>query len=131
MLCGFREREVIMEIFEAITGLRMTHAYIRIGGLVMDLPDEGPSKIRRLLDLLPGRIDEYETLLHDNPIWRERNEGVGVLTTERALALGVTGPALRATGFGADLRKDIPYGGEETFRVDVPPRPPRHAHARS
>jgi len=63
MLYGFREREVIMEIFEAITGLRMNHAYIRIGGVVMDLPDEGPRRIRSLLDLLPGRIDEYETLL--------------------------------------------------------------------
>ena len=66
MLYGFRERELIMEIFEAITGLRMNHAYIRIGGVVMDLPDEGPRTIRGLLDLLPGRIDEYETLLHSS-----------------------------------------------------------------
>jgi len=130
MLYGFREREVIMEIFEAITGLRMNHAYIRIGGLVMDLPEEGPSKIRRLLDLLPGRIDEYETLLHDNPIWRERNEGVGILTAERALALGVTGPALRATGFGADLRKDIPYCGYESFDLVVPIRTEGEAYSR-
>ena len=130
MLYGFREREVIMEIFEALTGLRMNHAYIRIGGVVMDLPDDGPQKIRRLLDLLPGRIDEYETLLHDNPIWRERNEGVGVLTGEQALALGVTGPALRATGVGADLRKDIPYCGYESFDFDVPVRSEGDAYAR-
>jgi NADH-quinone oxidoreductase subunit D len=130
MLYGFREREVIMEIFEALTGLRMNHAYIRIGGVVMDLPDDGPQKIRRLLDLLPGRIDEYETLLHDNPIWRERNEGVGVLTGEQALALGVTGPALRATGIGADLRKDIPYCGYESFDFDVPIRSEGDAYAR-
>jgi NADH-quinone oxidoreductase subunit D len=96
----------------------------------MDLPDDGPQKIRRLLDLLPGRIDEYETLLHDNPIWRERNEGVGVLTGERALALGVTGPALRATGVGADLRKDIPYCGYESFDFDVPVRTEGDAYAR-
>jgi len=130
MLYGFREREVIMEIFEALTGLRMNHAYIRIGGVVMDLPDDGPEKIRRLLDFLPGRIDEYETLLHDNPIWRERNEGVGVLTGEQAIALGVTGPALRATGAGADLRKDIPYCGYETFDFDVPVRDEGDAYAR-
>src|SRR6478736_6003453 len=115
---------------EALTGLRMNHAYIRIGGVVMDLPDDGPTKIRRLLDLLPGRIDEYETLLHDNPIWRERNEGVGVLTGEQALALGVTGPALRATGIGADLRKDIPYCGYESFDFDVPIRSEGDAYAR-
>src|SRR5881397_3794955 len=130
MLYGFRERELIMEIFEAITGLRMNHAYIRIGGVVMDLPDEGPRTIRGLLDLLPDRIDEYETLLHDNPIWRERNEGVGVLTSERALALGVTGPALRATGIGADLRKDISYCGYESFDFDVPVRSEGDAYAR-
>ena len=71
MLYGFREREVIMEIFEALTGLRMNHAYIRIGGVVMDLPDDGPQKTPAFCStLLPGRIDEYETLLHDNPIWR-------------------------------------------------------------
>src|SRR5512133_1040713 len=69
MLCGFREREVILDIFEAITGLRMNHAYIRIGGVIMDLPEDGPRRIRELLDMLPGRIDEYETLLSANPIW--------------------------------------------------------------
>ena len=77
MLYGLREREMIMDIFEGLTGLRMNHAYIRIGGVVMDLPEDGPRKIRELIDILPSRIDEYETLLNDNPIWRERNEGVG------------------------------------------------------
>jgi NADH-quinone oxidoreductase subunit D len=130
MLYGFRERELIMEIFEAITGLRMNHAYIRIGGVLMDLPEDGPGRIRELLRILPRRIDEYETLLDDNPIWRERNEGVGVLSAEQALALGVTGPILRASGVDADLRKDIPYAGYETFDFDVPVRTEGDAYAR-
>jgi NADH-quinone oxidoreductase subunit D len=130
MLYGFRERELIMDIFEAITGLRMNHAYIRIGGVLMDLPDDGPRKIRDLLDVVPRRLDEYETLLDDNPIWRERNEGVGVVTGEQALALGVTGPILRASGVGVDLRKDEPYGGYETFDFDVPLRTEGDAYAR-
>jgi len=130
MLYGFREREVIMDIFEAITGLRMNHAYIRIGGVVMDLPEDGPPKIRRMLDVLPGRIHEYETILNDNPIWRERNEGVGMLSAEQALALGVTGPVLRASGVAADLRKDMPYAGYETFDFEVPVRTEGDAYAR-
>jgi NADH-quinone oxidoreductase subunit D len=130
MLYGFRERELIMDIFEAITGLRMNHAYIRIGGVLMDLPDDGPRKIRDLLNVVPRRLDEYETLLDDNPIWRERNEGVGVVTGEQALALGVTGPILRASGVGVDLRKDEPYGGYETFDFDVPVRTEGDAYAR-
>jgi NADH-quinone oxidoreductase subunit D len=130
MLYGFRERELILEVFEAITGLRMNHAYIRIGGVLMDLPEDGPQRIRDLLRVLPRRIDEYETLLDDNPIWRERNEGVGVLPAEQALALGVTGPVLRASGIDADLRKDMPYGGYETFDFDVPVRTEGDAYAR-
>jgi NADH-quinone oxidoreductase subunit D len=130
MLYGFREREVIMDIFEAITGLRMNHGYIRPGGVVMDLPEDGPQRIRGLLDMLPGRIDEYETLLNDNPIWRERNEGVGILRAERCLELGVTGPVLRAAGVAADLRKDIPYCGYETYEFDVPVRGEADAYAR-
>ncbi len=129
-LYGFREREIILDVFEAVTGLRMNHAYIRIGGVLMDLPDEGPPKIRELLRVLPRRIDEYETLLDDNPIWRERNEGIGVLSADEALSFGVTGPLLRASGVGADLRKDMPYGGYETFDFDVPVRTEGDAYAR-
>jgi len=130
MLYGFREREIILDLFEAITGLRMNHAYIRPGGVLMDLPEEGPQKIRDILRILPGRIDEYETLLDDNPIWRERNEGVGVLRADEALALGVTGPVLRAAGVPADLRKDMPYAGYETYDFDVPVRTEADAYAR-
>jgi NADH-quinone oxidoreductase subunit D len=130
MLYGLRERELIMSIFEALTGLRMNHAYIRPGGLVMDLHEDGPRTIRDLLDVMPGRIDEYETLLNDNPIWRERNEGVAVLPAERCLELGVTGPPLRAAGVALDLRKDMPYCGYETFEFDVPTRTEADAYAR-
>jgi NADH-quinone oxidoreductase subunit D len=130
MLYGFREREVILDIFEAATGLRMNHAYIRIGGVIMDLPAEGPRQIRSLLRQMPGRIDEYETLLNENPIWLERNVGVGMLSAEDALALGVTGPMLRAAGVGVDLRKDEPYCGYETYDFDVPVRTEADAYAR-
>jgi NADH-quinone oxidoreductase subunit D len=130
MLYGFRERELILSIFEAITGLRMNHAYVRIGGVVMDLPEDGPRRIRELLEVLPKRIDEYETLLNDNPIWRERNEGVAVLTAAQCLSLGVTGPVLRASGVPADLRKDMPYCGYEEFDFEVPVRTEGDAYAR-
>ena len=73
MLYGFREREVLMDVFESVTGLRMNHAYIRIGGLTMDIHEEGMDKIREFLRVMPGRIDEFESLLSENPIWVERN----------------------------------------------------------
>jgi NADH-quinone oxidoreductase subunit D len=120
MLYGFREREVLLDIFEEATGLRMNHAYIRIGGVILDLPDEGIAKIERFLQEMPPRIDDYERILDENPIWLERNVGVGVLTAEDALALGVTGPMLRAAGVAMDVRKDEPYCGYETYDFDVP-----------
>jgi NADH-quinone oxidoreductase subunit D len=130
MLYGFREREVIMEIFEAATGLRMNHAYIRIGGVVMDLPPDGDERIRSLLDVMPGRIDEYESILSENPIWVERNKGVGRLSAEECLAYGVTGPILRSAGVPTDLRKEEPYCGYETYDFDVPTRTEGDAYAR-
>jgi NADH-quinone oxidoreductase subunit D len=130
MLYGFRERELILDIFEAVTGLRMNHAYIRPGGVVMDLPEDGPRRIARFLDAMPARIDDYERLLNDNPIWLERNVGVGVLSADDALALGVTGPLLRAAGLAVDLRKDEPYSGYETYDFDVPVRTEADSYAR-
>jgi NADH-quinone oxidoreductase subunit D len=120
MLYGFREREVLMDIFESVTGLRMNHAYIRIGGVIMDVDDTGVDKIREFLRVMPGRIDEYETILNENPIWRQRNVGVGKLSAEDALALGVTGPMLRAAGVPFDVRKDEPYCGYESYDFEVP-----------
>jgi NADH-quinone oxidoreductase subunit D len=130
MLYGFREREVILDIFEAVTGLRMNHSYIRPGGVIMDLPPDGPRMIAKFLDTMPARIDDYERLLNDNPIWLERNVGVGALSAEDALALGVTGPILRSAGVPIDLRKDEPYSGYETYDFDVPVRTDADAYSR-
>jgi NADH-quinone oxidoreductase subunit D len=130
MLYGFREREIILDIFEAATGLRMNHAYIRIGGVIMDLPDDGESRIRSFLDEMPRRIDEIDSILTSNPIWLERNVGVGTLSAEQALALGVTGPILRSAGSDVDVRKDEPYIGYETYDFDVPVEHGADAYAR-
>jgi NADH-quinone oxidoreductase subunit D len=130
MLYGWREREEILRIFEMVTGLRMNHAYIRVGGLSMDLPDGATEKVRDFLKLMPGRIKEYEELLTDNPIWRQRTVGIGVLSTEELLSLGVTGPVLRASGMARDARKDEPYSGYETYRFEVPTRTESDCFAR-
>jgi NADH-quinone oxidoreductase subunit D len=130
MLYGFRERELLLDIFEAITGLRMNHAFIRPGGVLMDLPPDGPRRIAQVLDALPARIDDYERLLNDNPIWLERNSGVATLPADDALRWGVTGPVLRAAGVPVDLRKDEPYCGYETYDFEVPVRREADAYAR-
>ena len=130
MLYGFREREQILDIFEAATGLRMNHAYVRIGGVLMDLPDGGMGRIGDFLQMMPGRIDEYERLLTKNPIWLQRNSGVGPLSAEVALALGVTGPMLRAAGVARDVRRDEPYCGYETYEFDAVTRDGADCYAR-
>ncbi|MBA3737520.1 MAG: NADH-quinone oxidoreductase subunit D [Actinobacteria bacterium] len=130
MLYGFRERELILDIFEAVTGLRMNHSFIRPGGVIMDLPPDGLRMIAKFLDTMPARIDDYERILNKNPIWLERNVGVGKLSAEDALAFGVTGPILRSAGVPIDLRKDEPYSGYETYDFDVPVRTEADAYAR-
>jgi NADH-quinone oxidoreductase subunit D len=119
MLFGFREREVVLDIFEMATGLRMNHAYLRIGGVVMDLPPGATDMVEDFLDMLPGRIREYESLLSKNPIWVQRNSGIGILSAADAIALGVTGPVARAAGLTMDVRRDEPYAGYETYEFDV------------
>ena len=119
MLYGFRERELILDVFEMVTGLRMNHAYMRVGGLVMDLPADAEGKIREFLRMMPGRIAEYEGLLSGNPIWIERTKGIGYVPPERLLALGATGPILRAAGVPRDVRRDEPYAGYDQFDWDV------------
>ena len=130
MLYGFRERELILDIFELATGLRMNHAYMRIGGLVMDLPEGAEGRTRDLLRVMPGRIHEYENLLSANPLWLERTRGVGQVRSDRLLALGVTGPVLRASGVAYDVRRDTPYAGYEAFEFDVPVRTESDCYAR-
>ncbi|MFE5477483.1 NADH dehydrogenase (quinone) subunit D [Nocardia sp. NPDC056541] len=120
MLFGFRERELILDVFEYITGLRMNHAYIRPGGLAQDLPADGVTKVRELLDLLPGRLRDMEHLLSANPIWKKRTQDIGYLDLTGCMALGITGPVLRATGLPHDLRKSDPYCGYENYEFDIP-----------
>ncbi|MBF6076465.1 NADH dehydrogenase (quinone) subunit D [Nocardia beijingensis] len=120
MLFGFRERELILDVFETITGLRMNHAFIRPGGLAQDLPDNGVTKVRELLALLPKRLRDMEHLLTANPIWKARTQNIGYLDLQGCMALGITGPVLRATGLPHDLRKAQPYCGYENYEFDVP-----------
>ncbi|AOD23452.1 MULTISPECIES: NADH-quinone oxidoreductase subunit D [Rhodococcus] len=119
MLFGFRERELILDVFETITGLRMNHSYIRPGGLSQDLPDEAVPMIRDLLALLPGRLADLEALFTDNPIFISRTRDIGCLDLTGCMALGITGPILRSTGLPYDLRRAEPYCGYETYEFDV------------
>jgi NADH-quinone oxidoreductase subunit D len=116
----FREREDLLRIFEAVSGQRMMTSYFRIGGLALEPPMGFYEQVQNLLDLMPSRIDQYENLLTGNPIWMGRLQGVGYLSPEDAIALGVTGPPLRASGVDWDLRRDMPYSGYEKFKFDVP-----------
>jgi len=120
MLYGFREREHILDIFEMTSGLRMNHAYVRPGGLAQDIPAEAVTKIREFLKYMPKKLKEYEDMLTGQVIWHERTKGVAVLDVPGCMALGVTGPVLRAAGLGWDLRKQMPYCGYEDYEFDVP-----------
>jgi NADH-quinone oxidoreductase subunit D len=119
MLYGWREREENLRLLEMITGLRMNHNFIRVGGLAADLPDGWRDAILRRLDALPERLDEYDVLLSQQPIWRDRLQAVGGITTEEAIALGATGPILRSTGYAWDLRRDLPYLAYDEVDFDV------------
>jgi NADH-quinone oxidoreductase subunit D len=119
MLYGFREREAVLRFFEAVTGLRMNHNYIRPGGVAADLPDGWRDEVLSVLDAVGPRLEEYDVLLTGQPIWRDRLQGVGVITADEALALGITGPILRSTGVAWDLRKDLPYLAYDQVDFDV------------
>ncbi|MDQ1646522.1 MAG: NADH-quinone oxidoreductase subunit, partial [Cryptosporangiaceae bacterium] len=122
MIYGFREREFILDIFELITGLRMNMAYVRPGGVAIDLAPGAEAKIREFLAFMPKRLAEYEDLLTGNPIWQRRTQDVGYLDVTGCIALGTTGPVLRAAGLPWDLRKTEPYCGYENYEFDVPTR---------
>ena len=119
MLYGWREREEALRLLEKITGLRMNHNYIRPGGVAADLPDGWRDDVLTLIDALPARLNEFDTLLTGQPIYRERLQGVGVINTAECLALGVTGPILRSTGYAWDLRRDMPYLAYDQMDFDV------------
>jgi NADH-quinone oxidoreductase subunit D len=121
MYC-FREREMILDIFEMCSGQRMMTTFIRPGGLWRDVPVEFEEAVRKFIKIFPSRVDEYEALLTNNPVFLDRTVNMGVLTPEDALAWGVTGPMLRASGIDHDLRKSKPYSGYEQYEFDVPVR---------
>jgi NADH-quinone oxidoreductase subunit D len=116
----FREREQLLRIFEAVSGQRMMTSYIRIGGVSLEPPLGLFDQIRAFLLDFPSKIDEYENLLTGNPIWINRLKGVGYISPEDAIALGVTGPPLRAAGIDFDVRRDMPYSSYEKFQFNVP-----------
>ncbi|MEV6822083.1 NADH-quinone oxidoreductase subunit D [Nocardiopsis dassonvillei] len=120
MTNGFREREMILDIFELVTGLRMNHAYIRPGGVAQDLPPGAAGKVRELLKEMPKRIAIMRKLLDENPVYLARTQDVAHLNLPGCMALGVTGPLLRASGLAWDLRKAKPYCGYEDYEFDVP-----------
>jgi len=119
-LYTFREREDILRLFEAVSGQRTMTSYIRIGGLAMEAPLDFLDRVQRFIRIFPEKIDEYANLLTGNPIFRNRLKGVGHLSAEDAIALGVTGPPLRASGVDFDLRRDMPYSSYEKFQFNVP-----------
>jgi NADH-quinone oxidoreductase subunit D len=116
----FREREEILRIFEMFSGQRMMTSYIRIGGLALPHPRGWQKRVKDFIDIFPSRVDEYEELLTTNRIWTGRTKGVGYISLEDMLDLGVSGPMLRAAGLKIDLRKDKPYSSYEKFDFEVP-----------
>ena len=119
-LYTFREREEILRLFEAVAGQRMMTSYFRIGGLSMEPPLGWLDRVSAFIHGFPEKIDEYSNLLTGNPIFMNRLKGVGYLSAADAIALGVTGPPLRASGVDIDLRRDMPYSSYEKFQFQVP-----------
>lgn len=120
MIYGFRDRELILDIYELITGLRMNHAYIRPGGLAQDLPPGAVDQIREFVKKMHKNLPEYDKLATGNPIFKARMQDVGYLDLAGCMALGATGPVLRSAGLPHDLRKAQPYCGYETYDFEIP-----------
>ncbi len=130
MLYCFREREQILKILELLSGQRMMTSYFRIGGLALQPPPGWLDPVQRFTDMQPSRIDDYEELLTHNRIWESRTRGIGVLNAKDAIALGVSGPMLRASGVAYDVRKFFPYSSYEEFEFEVPTRTESDCYAR-
>ena len=120
IMYAFREREKLLDLFELCSGQRMMTSYFRIGGLAQDIPEGFEAKVREIAETFPDRFDDYERLLTKNRIWLNRTVGVGKISTEDAIDLGVSGPILRASGMKWDIRKSNPYSGYEKFDFDIP-----------
>jgi NADH-quinone oxidoreductase subunit D len=119
-LYTFREREMLLDIFELVSGARMMSSYFRVGGLWRDVPDLFEDAVRNVLKVFPQRLLDYEKLLRENPIWKERTVGVGEISKEEAIAYGMTGPSLRGSGVNYDVRKAMPYSSYDHFDFSVP-----------
>jgi NADH-quinone oxidoreductase subunit D len=130
MFYGFREREVITDFFEMVTGLRMNNGYFIPGGVWEDLPDGWQEAVSVIVEMMPRRLAEYEALLSENPIFLERTENVGVISADDALAMGATGPILRATGVSVDMRRDLPYDAYADMEFEVPTQTEGDVYAR-
>lgn len=129
-LYGFREREEILKILEMVSGQRMMTSYFRVGGLALEPPPGWLDRVSRFLDSFPGHVKEYEDLLTQNRIWLARTKGIGCLSAEDAIALGVSGPTLRGSGVDYDVRKYFPYSSYEEFDFDVPVQTDGDCYAR-
>lgn len=130
MMMAFRDREMLLDIFEMCSGQRMMTSYIRPGGLARDLPPGFEEKVQAFIDTFPARLEEYHGILTRNQIWLDRMVGVGKLTAEQCIQYGVTGPLLRAAGVPRDLRKDQPYCGYESYDFEVVTRQEADCYAR-
>ncbi len=117
---GLREREICLEFLQAVTGLRMNNAYIRPGGVAVDMPEDGLDRLRELVARMDKYLPELASFCNENPVFRARTVNVGMLDLSTAMALGVTGPSLRGCGYPWDLRKTQPYSGYENYEFDVP-----------
>jgi NADH-quinone oxidoreductase subunit D len=126
----FREREEILRIFELVSGQRMMTSYFRIGGLALEPPLGWLDRVKKFASKFSSRVDEYEALLTRNPIWLRRTQGVGVITAEDAIAVGLSGPSLRASGLDWDVRKKQPYSSYDKFQFNVPTRTEGDVYAR-
>jgi NADH-quinone oxidoreductase subunit D len=125
-----RERELVLDLFEALVGARLLYGFHQVGGVRYDIPDGWVPQCRRTIDLIEQRLDEYEGMLADNPFFTMRTRGVGVISTELAQDLGVSGPLLRGSGVQYDLRRAQPYSSYGDFEFDVPVEPAGDCHAR-
>jgi NADH-quinone oxidoreductase subunit D len=126
----FREREEILRLFEMVSGQRMMTSYFRIGGLALEPPLGWLDRVKKILNTFPERVDEYEALLTKNPIWMRRTQGVGTISAEDAIAVGLSGPSLRGSGVDWDIRKKQPYSSYDKFDFKVPTRPEGDVYAR-
>jgi NADH-quinone oxidoreductase subunit D len=117
---AFRERETIIEMLELVTGSRLTPSFIRIGGLAADIPDTFLPRVKEFIEDFPKRVDDYETLLTENIIWKKRTQNISPLSGKECINYGVTGPVLRASGVYYDVRKAYPYSSYEDFDFEIP-----------